>query len=137
MPDSPNIKYGILKCRDLVELYYGARMVAALTENLYFLSATGQTQQILGADPRRISYEIIWESNVVGDLLYIGNQTQMDNFQAAVYKGGNESVVIKRSWLTDLDTVTLPLIARAGSTSPYEIFVREVFLTPIPIDELP
>jgi hypothetical protein len=131
----PGAPVGIFRCRDLVTLYFGVRMVATLNENLYFISASGQTQQILGQDPRRISYEITFEAGASPGVLYIGNQAQMDASQAAVYRLNGDTIVIARNWFVDLDAVTLPLLARAGSTAPYEIFVREIILTPAGVDE--
>ena len=58
MPDGNILKYGILRCRDLVELYFGARMVATVAE-LASPVGTANPQLIFGDDLRRISYEIV------------------------------------------------------------------------------
>lgn len=134
---SPNTPQGILKCRDLVQLYYGLPMVAALIENLFYVQG-GDTVQILGPDPRRIKYEIIISAQNAS-IIYIGSLNQMDQSTAAVYQFGSAGVeTISRNFLTDLDSVCLPLLARnTASENAFEVFVRETFLTPAPVDEIP
>jgi hypothetical protein len=136
--DDPTIKYGILKCRDLVQLYYGARMVAVPKEQLIFLSTLDLAVAVLGQDPRRISYEIVVTGGAgASGLFYVGTKTEMDTNAAAVYRFvANVSTTIKRDFFTQLDAVCLPLFVRAGIV-PIEVFVREIILTPSPIDEGP
>jgi hypothetical protein len=136
MPDFKPSPLGVLKCRDLATLYYGFPMVGVPRETLFFLTTTAVTL-ILGQDPRRIKYEIVLANQTGGNLIvYIGSQSQMDVAKAAVYivpTGGTLS--IKRSFLTDLDSVCLPLLARLPGGS-MEISVREIILTPAPADEV-
>jgi hypothetical protein len=137
MPDSPNLKFGILKARDLVELYYGARMVANLIENV--IGSPTASAPILGPDPRRIKYEIILanQSATVGDVVFLASVGGADtpNPQAyAVPPAG--TIIVKRDFFTDLDAVTAAIFGLEQNGTVL-ITTRETYLTPVPIDELP
>jgi hypothetical protein len=132
-----DIKYGILKTRDLVELYFGARMVANSKTTRYPASATPYL--ILGADPRRISYEIFWNgiAFTAATSIYLGTPAQIDDGSAPdITSQIISSVGIRRDFFTELDSVVQPqMISDASGTMLFS--VREIYLTPIPIDETP
>jgi hypothetical protein len=137
METTPALKYGILKCRDLVELYYGVRMAFSLVENEVLLD--GNVDFLIGQDPRRVRYEIILAaqpSSVAS--CFIGTPPTFDlgtSQQYSVAAGG--TLVIVRDWLTDGDAVTLPLAIQNNTDITFGVSTRETFLTPIPADELP
>jgi hypothetical protein len=137
MPNDDAIKFGILKCRDLVELYYGARMVTSIVETQVTLTTDPKT--ILTADPRRIKYEIVMSNRdalnpaswVIGRPGSVGAATG----QAYSIPPG-ATLVVERDFLTDMESVCLALEATVqGNTTDFS--VRETFLTPIPVDEMP
>ena len=137
MPTPPDIRFGILKTRDLVQLYYGARMVANIIEAEP--SNSGPPAPLIGADPRRVKYEIIISegSGAAFAIAAVGSQASFDAGTSAIYSippGG--TVVISRDFFTDLDSVCLELWgAIVGGQISFS--TRETFLTPIPIDEAP
>jgi hypothetical protein len=133
----------ILGCQQLVELYYGVRMIAAIKESS-FIVEDGDTVQVLQPDPRRIRYEIaFFASAPVGEsIAYLGTPQAMDSSTAEVVlsgvvpAGGTLGVYnrIERSFLSDLDLVTLPQMVRSVGFG-VDVTVRETFLTPLPTDE--
>jgi len=131
------IKYGILKCRDLVQLYYGARMVVSIIEN-NILASAGSSSDLFALDPRRIRYEIVVMNGSGGDATFTVGTPAADQAgtdeQYAI--GAGQNVVIDRNFITDFDAVTLPqtLFASGGNLS---VSTRETFLTPAPVDEIP
>jgi len=131
----PLTKLGIVRCRDLVQLYYGARMVTAIVEKQSVLSTTS-VQQILAPDPRRIKYEVVFACNPTGpDDFEVGGQTACENGQGQEYNiAANTSIRIERSFLTDLDEVSDSLYA-SGDNGNITVSTREVFLQPLPVDE--
>jgi hypothetical protein len=131
------LKYGILRCRELVELYYGARMVVSITENSNNLS-NAAPQQILGQDPRRIRYEIIVTNAGAAAIVFWLNASQdaVANIASQYTVGAGRSIVIERDFLTDLDAVTVPVWGQANSGG-LTVSTRETFLTPAPVDEGP
>lgn len=134
---SPNTPQGILKCRDLVQLFYGLPMVTAVIDSNVALDASA-IAQVLSADPRRIKYEIILTNlGATADGILIGTPTDLDQ-GTALFAGAaaGESYTIKRDFFTDLDSVCIPLSAQAGA-NPWVVSVRETFLTPAPVDEIP
>jgi hypothetical protein len=137
MPNDNAIKFGMLKCRDLVELYYGARMVASVVESAFSFTAP-QTMQILSPDPRRIRYEIIiGNNNAAPAQLTVGTPSADDGGNDQFYSlPDNETIIIERDFLTDLDCICLALQASCNSGACI-VSVRETFLTPIPVDEMP
>jgi hypothetical protein len=136
MPTDPTIALGILKCRDLVQLYYGARMVANIFENNF--DVLPNPTQILKADPRRIKYEIIVAGqNNAGFNFALGSQATFDTFFYQQYAGQPTStIIIERNFFTDFDSVCLELWAQQFDVNAF-ISVRETFLTPSPVDEGP
>lgn len=134
---SPNTPQGILKCRDLVQLFYGLPMVANVIDTFIQLQAATSTP-ILGNDPRRIKYEIILTNNGdVTDQIGIGTAADISNAAALVIGvAAGESYTIKRDFFTDLDSVCIGLSAIAGANNWFAS-IRETFLTPAPVDEIP
>lgn len=133
--DDAAIRLGILKCRDLVELYYGARMVTSIIENNQQGNQT-TPQVLVGLDPRRIRLEIV-----------LANRDTVNSLTANIGSPGSNNlgtseliqlppggtVVIERNFLTDMESVTLPLEFQGSSSVIYS--TRETFLTPLPADE--
>lgn len=134
---SPNTPQGILKCRDLVQLFYGLPMVANVIDSNVEIAA-GDIAPILSADPRRIKYEIILTNfGATADQILIGTPSAIDQ-GTALFVGAapGESYTIKRDFFTDLDSVCIPLSAQAGANA-WIASIRETFLTPAPVDEIP
>jgi hypothetical protein len=131
-PDNPK---WILKCRDLVELYYGARMVTATRHKTILFSASVQAQ-ILTVDPRRIGFNLVLGNEGAASILISISDTQTDIANNAllydVPVGG--SILVNRSFLSDLDSVSSELWMLCGDTN-LDVSVRETFLTPLPEDE--
>jgi hypothetical protein len=137
MPKDNAIKFGILKCRDLVQLYYGARMVASLVENNPGIGATAVT--VIAPDPRRIRYEVILANNDPANHIQfqIGSYGSINAGTAQIYNvEPGASLTIERDFFTDLDAVCLALEATVSAGSGV-LCTRETFLTPIPVDETP
>lgn len=137
MPSDDAIKFGILKCRDLVELYYGVRMVTDVKETVISFDG-GLSAQILNQDPRRIRYEIVLANEDVAtqefDLSSITGGS--NNLVTAYSVAPGSTLVIERSFLSDLDSVTKQVWC-AISVNTQLVSVRETFLTPAPVDEIP
>lgn len=137
MPNDNAIKFGILKTRDLVELYYGARMVATIAETEPGGLVNVQNK-LLGADPRRIKYEIILGNlGPVTHAIQIGSPSAVaggDNQIYVIPPGG--TIIIERGFRADMETVCGPL-DMIFDNNDVQISVRETFLTPIPVDEMP
>lgn len=135
-PNLPLFPLGILRVRDLVQLYYGVRMVTSVSETHY--GESGGQLQLLGQDTRRIKYTIV-VANFGDDPDEIGLWTNggADAQNPQIYSVlGNATLVVERTFLTDLDSIALPVFAfDANGTASYS--VREVFLTPLPLDEPP
>jgi hypothetical protein len=132
------LKYGVLRCRDLCTLLYGVPMVTQVRETL-IIPSTSIPTPILGLDTRRIKYEIILtNAGAIDADVQIGTPdailagTSWDIFLAS-----NRNYAIIRDFRTDLDAVTLPLWALDDGAQNIEINVRETFLTPAPVDEVP
>ena len=138
MPNGdPTISRGILRTRDLVELYYGARMVGATKRQTAIFDTNTSPQLILGQDVRRISYEIVLASATGLDQCLIGSPAEIDAGFGLLYVvtyGG--PFVIKRDFYVDLDTVCEPLVMKKVAGTVVAT-VREVILTPLPVDESP
>lgn len=132
------LKYGILKCRDLVELYYGARMVTFIKQSEFSLSSSTPQTVILGRDPRRIAYELTLCSHPgVSTTMAIGTDAEIAAGQATIYDlGPSAPIIIPRSFLTYLDAVTAGLQALV-SAGDVEVSLLEIILTPAPVDEVP
>jgi hypothetical protein len=137
VPPDPTIAYGILKCRDLVQLYYGARLVASIIENSIGLNP-GAIVKLLGQDPRRVRYEIIL-ANTTAAAASVGinaSQDAVSNIFSTYAINAGDTLIIDRNFFTDLDAVTLSVWAEVG-TGSLNISTRETFLTPAPVDEGP
>jgi hypothetical protein len=136
-PNLPLFPLGILRCRDLVQLYYGVRMVTNLIENEGGFFDT-QPVQIISLDPRRIAYDIVMENfgdaNDVALVSTIGGLDPPVQAHYGIFPGATQ--VISRSFLTNLDAVTMPVFA-CSVNGNIRFDTREVFLTPLPIDEPP
>lgn len=129
-------KLGILKTRDLVELYYGVRMVADVKET-FIPTTPGTPTRILNQDPRRISYEIVLANEDAAaqefDLSPVTGGSAAEFTAYSVAPG--ETQVIDRDFLTDLDAVTKEVWCTT-SVGAQLVTVRETFLTPAPVDEI-
>lgn len=138
MPGDNLLKFGILKCRDLCTLYFGATMVA-VAKDTQFLPSTLLTSpvQILQQDLRRIAYEIVLtNTGTTADDMSIGTYDACLAFTAwDISLGATANFLIRRSFDTDLDSVVQPLWA-FGDAGKIAVLVREVFLTPAPVDEV-
>lgn len=137
MPNDNAIKFGLLKCRDLVELYYGARMVASIVET-QIPAAANTLFQLLAPDPRRIAYELIFANgvNAINQFQIGSPQTDAPGNQQfySIPPGG--TLIIKRNFLEDLDAVGIELGCKIFGAA-ITVSTRETFLTPIPVDEMP
>lgn len=141
MSASPQIRFGILRTRELAALYYGAGMVATDQYSGYTVEA-GATQQLLQDNPRRISYEIVLSlnSSTGAAVVQLGPQSQIEAGNVgsiALYP--TENLTVERTFREELDLVCkgLSLNVNSGATASVYAFVREVWLTPLPADELP
>lgn len=128
---------GVLKCNDLVELYYGLPLRTVIIESFFDLTHPA-TAQLLLPDPRRIHYEITFAAGGgVTSLVSIGSSlavvaTVAEPISTPV--GG--TVILVRDWRSELDAVTLPLFVGAN-VSETIIGVRQVILTPPGVDVIP
>jgi hypothetical protein len=133
----PNLPQGILKCRDLVQLYYGLPMVVNTKSTVFPASAAPYL--ILGQDPRRIRYEI-WlnpSSVEVEANILLGTPAEIDaGMGVSLTPGNTDGPVVERDFLTDLDGVTIAQMI-LDSSGEVVFSVRETFLTPAPVDEIP
>jgi len=127
---------GILRCRDLATLYYGFPTVASARSLFYGLLAAG-TYTILPADPSRIGYEIVGANFSGGATrFFVGSPGEMDANAAMVYLvNSHESLIIQRTFLTDLDSITQEVQLRTDG-SAIDFSVRVITLSPLPNDEL-
>jgi hypothetical protein len=133
----PTIKYGILRTRDLVELYYGARMVTDLVEN--FFGSFSDTYALLSQDPRRIKYEIIMAntSPSENETVQMGSPRTVASGLAQIYwMRPGETIIVTRDFFTDLDSVCIEVDVQFQGPD-VQISTRETFLTPTPVDEGP
>lgn len=132
---SQQLKSRILSARQLVELYFGVGMVTNIVENFQNLLAV--TSVILGPDPRRIKYEIILAntSATLPTSVQIGFSGGIDLNAPQVYNlAPGATIVIERTFFSDLDSVTLPLWGVASGNGCF-VSTREVFLTPPAVTE--
>ena len=134
----PTIQFGILKCRDLVQLYYGARLVAFDTYSLVDL-APFAALQLLGQDPRRIKYKIRMANiGANPDSIIINNSFDavQNSIGLVLWAQPHTNISLDSDFFTDLDAVTGPLFILA-SNNTWQVSTCETFLTPAPIDEGP
>lgn len=128
---------GILRCRELVTLYYGFPIVTDVREMLAFGLANG-SGLLLQPDPRRIRYEI-WISNSDVNELFTTLAKSLDGLASTrqeIITNSFNTTFIQRTFLTDMDAVTLP-VYYATTGNNWQIATRETFLTPAPVDEVP
>lgn len=132
------LKYGILRTRDLVELYYGARMVGVSLTPTYFNNFSGQPTQIFKQDPRRYKYRIVFGAN--------GGATTATSFartadivaaQSVTYQCGSGQIfVLERNFLSDLESVCEELWCLNANAGLF-LSTQEWILVPAPVDEVP
>jgi hypothetical protein len=137
VPNGDNLKSGILRTRDLVELYLAGRMVVTILENLTNTGAASPV--VLLQNPSRIRYEVILgNNNVVGiNGVEIASPAACDSgFGPTYFLNPGQTIVIQRDYQTDGEAVCLPLncVPIHGVTM---ISTRETILTPLPVDESP
>ena len=138
VPD-PTIQFGILKCRDLTQLYYGARLVANVKVSQAPDDAYTTQGLLIGQDPRRIKYELIFGNtdNGTAHQVYLGTNIDTVNSNPESYSlPPDATIVVSRSFLTDLDAVTMEVWVVITDPTVY-VAARETFLTPAPVDEGP
>lgn len=137
MPVPDNLRFGILRARDLVELHLGARAAVTLVEN-FFLIDNSDSHQILSIDPRRIRYEIVIANLTVNPLdISIGSQAPVETGTSLYFRiPGNSSFMLTRDYRSDFDNVAAAVFAEAV-TNALQVSVRETVLTPLPVDETP
>ena len=136
LPANLNIAAGILRCRDLVQLYYGARMMTVLAYDSP--PGTSNVEQIFTVNPARIAYRIVLENTGnVPFQIFVGTQTAVESQSSLAYEvPAHDSVEISRSFLTDLDAVTQD-IWYSPNAANLSVSAEEVLLSPLPVDELP
>ena len=137
MSSPTNIKFGILSCRTLVELYYGARMVTDTIEHCY--SLIEGPVQLFPLNPARIGYEVTVASTTnLATLIALCSLKSIDPRQGMVYAvGPGLGFTIERDFLTNLDAVVQELWAVPFSGGTFDVSTREIILQPLPVDELP
>lgn len=129
---------GIVRCRDLVELLYGVPMVTSVTAAWFGVGSVAGVTQILLQDSRRIRYELVFLNSglLPDDCIFNHNGDFTATAYQEVYLSAGSVFIIERDFRSDLDAVTLPLFV-LGPGSNIAIGVRETFLTPAPVDEIP
>lgn len=107
-----------------------------------FTLAANTTTEILTINPRRIYYEIALSLNsATGQaIVQIAPRNQIEAGNAgsiALY--ATENLTITRSFREELDLVCkgLSVNVNSAATASVYVFVREVLLTPTPVDEIP
>src|ERR1700723_1909123 len=128
------IRLGILRCRDLVELYYGARLVTDTRESQY-AGDINVFAQLIPADQRRIKYEIVMSNTDAAlQTAILTSPRGADAGQGQQWNLGPNAIAEKdRSFLTDGDAVTAAVFVMISSFN-LQVTVRETFLTPAPVD---
>jgi len=132
------LKYGVLRTRELIEIFFGARMVTTVRESQVKLGVT--PTEIIGQNPSRIRYEIWVAPNVVpSNYLAIGSPAAVDRKVGAFFYTETQSQppTFVRDWLTDGEGVCLPVSGAVYSVDTVYAYARETILTPAPVDELP
>jgi hypothetical protein len=131
------VKFGTLRTRDLVELFYGNRIVVSVIEKRFTPDSVSRLT-LMTPDTRRISYEIvIINDGIVGHFTAVGTGAAIDQNRAenfAVLPGS--SIIIRRNFITEMENVCLDVVALATSAD-IQYSTRETFLTPAPVDEIP
>jgi hypothetical protein len=134
----PTIQFGILKCRDLVQLYFLARMVVNVRITELPEAALSSNVLWINQDPSRIKYEIILANlDVASQQIFLATTADGVASSPESYSlAPGTTLRWSRDFLTDLDGVTMPVYASSTSTNLFGS-ARETFLTPAPIDEGP
>lgn len=131
---------GILRCRDLVTLYYGVPMVT-IDVYTYPVFSNGVAVQLASNNPRRIGWTLLFEnfdSANPGYFRICDNPDQVVSGQALEYTvGSNSTYTVERSFLTALDAVSLPIWMAVSNSNELAVSLRETLLSPPPLDELP
>lgn len=140
MSGSPSIRFGILRARDLSELYWGARTVvlAKTTLNVVPNHSSPIAQQVLQNNPARIAYELFCACDGGGDgSLYLYPSADLTSSNALRLNVLTDStIIINRDWTRYGDALTQELWA--GSTgNQFHLTTVEYILTPTPVDEIP
>lgn len=132
------LKYGVLRCRELVELYFGWRMVSFIREQVLAPAASGTTYVLLQQDPRRIAYDIVFANPDNTTLLAaIGTPQGWGLGNTPLYNiPPGDTLIISRNFLTSLDSVTEEIDYQVSSTD-LQVSTIETILTPAPVDEVP
>ena len=136
-----SIKFGILRTRDLSTLYYGAPMVADEKYSAFTLTAN-TTTAILTGNPRRIQYEIVLSLNSAtgSAIIQIAPRPVIEAGLAGnIALWSTENLTISRSFREEIDLVAKGLAVNVASSATASVyaFVREVLLSPAPVDEIP
>src|SRR5258708_6549717 len=108
MPDDNAINFGTLRTRDLVELYFGGRLVTTIRETVVNLTAAGI--EVVRQDARRIRYEIFIVNGGVTPFFFLGSQAAVQQGTALTLSVGTlpfEEMRIVRDWMTDGEAVCL------------------------------
>jgi hypothetical protein len=137
LPNGDNIRTGVLRCRDLVELYYGARIATDLIENDPSFTA-GQTFILLPLNPARIRYELIFENSTgLRTVFALGSPRAFGVGNQQFYTVSPDStLIIVRNWTTDADAVVAEVDCNITDGNLL-VTTRETILTPLPVDESP
>jgi hypothetical protein len=135
MPEVPLTNLGIVRCRDLVQLYYGARMVVSTISQAQGSQAVAPVQ-LFPADSRRVRYEIIMRNAQLVNVgvCQLGAPGDFDQGNQAFYSiAPGDTIIITRDFTTDLDATTQAVIGQTDTNCRFS--TRETFLTPLPVDE--
>jgi len=136
MASTPPLKYGIVRCRDLVELWLGARLTTDYLESVYY-PTVNKWLQILQPNPARIKYEITLIRTAGGlGTIFVGGVRRPALTVQLPYQVSETlpEIIISRDWLRDLDLVTAELWAFPQQAS-FQVNTRETVLRPLPTDE--
>lgn len=132
-----NIKLGVLRTRDLVELYLAGRM-AVRTQYTPFIDLGTAPVKIASFNAARIAIEIVIANTALAhNAITVGPSLDFvanlwNPYQFASYG----FAVITRDYQRDLDGVVEEVWAQANTINSTAV-VRETILTPLPVDETP
>ena len=141
-PTSDQIKFGILRTRDLVELYYQGRMNVSVV--LTNVAVTLNIRAVLvPQNASRIRYEFLFENiDATGvAIIDFGTPFEIDSGNSQEFVlNPHSNLLITRQFRDDLEGVCIAQsVGAAALSGTPQIFVgvRETLLTPLPADELP
>lgn len=138
MPSQNILKYGVLRARDLAELYYGWRLVGVALPIVQIDTSSATPQQILQPDPRRYKW-IVTMCNDGGNSVecIFGRSSDVTQGTGVPYTLATQTTLeIQRNWLADLDVVTDELWMLVENAS-VRVAIQQFILTPAPVDEVP